>query len=69
MTLFDYKIKLTVVPYGYGYWLIIYRCGNGCIYEGTTHNSSLIDSFLDEYDCTVAVCRQMARIARLGRKL
>lgn len=69
MLLFDYKKKLSVVRYGYGHWLITYRCGNGCIYEGVTDNSLLIDAFNDEYYCTVAVCRQMARIARKGRKL
>lgn len=69
MLLFDYKMRLSVLPSGYGHWLITYRCGNGCIYEGVTDNSLLIDAFNDEYDCTVAVCRQMAKIARLGRKL
>jgi len=69
MTLFDYKIQLSVLPAGYGHWLITYRCGNGCTYEGVTNNSMLIDAFKEENECTIAVCREMARIARLGKKL
>lgn len=69
MTLFDYRKKLSVSPSGYGHWLITYRCGNGCIYECVTDNSILIDSFFDSYDCTIAVCKLMARLARNGTKV